>query len=366
MGRATLYHLAARGRRVLGLEQYASGHKLGSSHGDSRIIREMYFEHPLYVPLVQRAYELWRELEERSGSALMTITGGLMIGPRDGSVVTGTLRSATEHGLPHEVLDATATRARFPAFEMGDHLVAVLDPRAGYLHPEVCNDAHLTLAVAAGAEANFEEPVVDWSVEGDGVRVKTNARTYCADQLVIAAGPWTNTLLGDLYAPLSVERQAVFWLEPTADGAVYDSPAFPIYAYEYKAGSICYGFPRLARGVKASVMHGGETSARPEAIRRTIDDRDVASLRSALKPVLPSLATAPVREADTCLFTNTPDHDFIIDFHPLYPQVLISSPCSGHGFKFASAIGELQADLLFEGKTRFDLAPFRIGRFGQR
>ncbi len=365
MGRATLYHLASRGRRVLALEQYASGHKLGSSHGDSRIIREMYFEHPLYVPLVRRAYELWRELEERSGSTLMTITGGLMIGPRDGSVVTGTLRSAAEHGLPHEVLDAAATRARFPTFRLGDDLVAVVDRRAGYLDPEACNDAHLSLALAAGAEARFEEPVVDWSVEGDGVRVKTNAGTYFADQLVIAAGPWTSALLPDLELSLSVERQAVFWFEPTTDAAMYDSPGFPIYAYEYKPGSICYGFPRLERGVKASGMHGGETSGRPEEIRRTTDDRDLSSLRSALRPVLPSLATAPVRETDTCLFTNTPDHDFIIDFHPLHRQVLISSPCSGHGFKFASAIGELQADLLIDGKTKFDLAPFRIGRFGQ-
>ncbi|HEU4748472.1 MAG TPA: N-methyl-L-tryptophan oxidase, partial [Gemmatimonadaceae bacterium] len=338
MGRATLFHLAQRGRRVLGLEQYASGHKLGSSHGDSRIIREMYFEHPLYVPLVQRAYDLWRELEERSGRSLMTITGGLMIGPARGSVVTGTLKSAAAHGLSHEVLNAAETHARFPAFRFDDELAAVLDPRAGYLDPEACNAAHLELALASGAEARFEEPAMEWSAGGAGVEVRTRSGTYYADRLVIAAGGWTGKLLSDLRLPLVIERQAVFWLDPRADAESYELSRFPIYAYEYKPGSICYGFPRLARGVKASVMHDGETTDDPSKIRRTVDDEDIRSLRAALNPVLPGLAAAPIRESDTCIFTNTPDHDFVIDFHPLHPRVLISSPCSGHGFKFASAI----------------------------
>lgn len=363
MGRATLFHLAQRGWRVIGLEQYKSTHNLGSSHGDSRIIRELYFEHPLYVPLVQRAYELWRDLEERSGADLMTITGGLMIGPPNGSVVTGTLRSAAAHGLPQEVLDPDQTRARFPAFNLADELVAAVDPRAGYLDPETCNAAHLDAARKAGAEARFEEPVLEWTPDGEGVRVKTHAGTYSADRLVLAGGAWNGRLLRDLELPLTVERQAVFWLQPQIEVDLFDRSRFPIYAYEYKSGSICYGFPRLPRGVKASVMHDGETSDEPAKIRRTIDDRDVSPLRAALQPILPALSAAPIRESGTCLFTNTPDHDFIVDFHPLHPQVLISSPCSGHGFKFASAIGELQAELIVHGTTRFDLSPFRIDRF---
>ena len=363
MGCATLYHLARRGCRVLGIEQFAPRHKLGSSHGDSRIIREMYFEHPLYVPLVQRAYELWRELEEYRGSKLMTITGGLMIGPRDGSVVTGTLKSAAVHGLKHELLDAHEVRSRYPAFRVDDDLVAVLDPRAGYLDPDACNAAQIELAVSAGAEARFEEPVMEWSADGQGVRVKTNANTYIADKLVIAAGPWTKNVLSGFELPLTIERQTVFWLAPDAGNDAFDRSRFPIYAYEYKPGQICYGFPRLERGVKASVMHGGETGDHPDTVRRPIDNHDVNALRTALKPVLPELSAAPLRESETCLFTNTPDHDFIIDFHPNHPQVLISSPCSGHGFKFASAIGELQADLLTTGRTSFDLSPFSLGRF---
>jgi sarcosine oxidase len=365
MGSATLYHLARRGWRVLGLEQFTAGHKRGSSHGDSRIIRETYFEHPLYVPLVQRAHELWRELEDLSGSALMTITGGIMIGPPDGVVVSGTLRSAAEHDLPHEILNPGEVRARFPAFRLDEGFVTVFDPRAGFLDPEACNRAHIELAREAGAEARFNEPALDWIPDGTGVRVTTSADSFSADRLVLAAGAWDRALVSDLVLPLTIERQAVFWLEPEADAPLYDVGRFPIYAYEYRAGSICYGFPRLPRGVKSSVMHNGETVQDPDTVRRTVDEADVRPLRAALRPILPSLSKAAVRESDVCLFTNTPDHDFIIDFHPYCPQVLISSPCSGHGFKFASAIGEIQADLLMKGKSGFDLSPFRIDRWAE-
>jgi len=363
MGSATLYHLAQRGWRVLGLEQFAPGHKRGSSHGDSRIIRETYFEHPLYVPLVQRAHELWRELEELSGSSLMTITGGIMIGPPDGSVVPGTLRSAAEHSLPYEVLTPVEVRERFPAFRLAEGLVAVFDPRAGFLDPEACNRAHITVARDAGADARFDEPALDWIPDGSGVRVTTASDTYTADRLVLTGGAWNSELLPDLVLPLTIERQTAFWLEPEVDAPDYDPARFPIYAYEYRAGCICYGFPRLPRGIKASVMHDGETVPYPDEVDRTVAESEVNPLRAALRPILPTLSDATVRESEVCLFTNTPDHDFIIDVHPFCPQVLISSPCSGHGFKFSSAIGEIQAELLTKGKTKFDLSPFRIDRW---
>jgi len=363
MGSATLFHLARRGLRVLGLEQYALGHTLGSSHGDSRIIRETYFERPLYVPLVQRAHELWRELERISGASLLKITGGLMIGPPEGMVVRGTLRSAREHHLPHEVLSAAEVHERFPAFQLAAHLVAVLDPRAGYLDPEGCNMAHLDAGRAAGAETRFNERVIEWAADDAGTRVSTRAGTYTADRLVLAAGAWTPGLTPELRLPLTIERQSVFWLDPGGPPAAYDAARFPIYAYEYKDAHICYGFPRLTRGVKASVMHSGKTASDPDSVDRTVNDSEAIPLRGALRPVLPELADARVLDRGVCLFTNTPDHDFVIDFHPLHPRVLLSSPCSGHGFKFASAIGELQAELLTSGKTRFDLTPFRVDRW---
>lgn len=363
MGSATLFHLARRGVRVLGLEQFAEGHRLGSSHGDSRIIRETYFEHPLYVPLVRRAHELWRELESISDVPLMKITGGLMIGPPGGSVVTGTLRSAREHDLPHEVLSAREVTARFPAFDIRSDVVAVFDPRAGYLDPEACNRAHVEAARAAGAEAHFEEPVVEWTPAREGIHVRTTAGEYHASRLLLAAGPWLRDIAGLTRLPLEVERQSVFWFDAPALAGAYEVERFPIYAYEFKPRTICYGFPRLARGIKASVMHDGVIVPDPESVDRRVTVGEVKELRMALRPVLPMLSNARVRDSATCLFTNTPDHDFIIDFLPQDPRVLISSPCSGHGFKFASAIGEVQADLLTTGQSSFDLSPFRIDRW---
>jgi sarcosine oxidase len=363
MGSATLYHLARRGVRALGIEQYQQGHDLGSSHGDSRIIREQYFEHPLYVPLVQRAYELWRELESDCGKSLMTLNGGLMIGPADGMVVAGTLRSAREYGLAHEFLSPDEIHRRFPAYKLADDLVAVIDPRAGYLDPEASTAAHLDGARKKGAEIQFEEMVITWSVSADGVHVETNAEHYTADRLLFSAGGWTKRLIKDLELPLTVERQAVFWLDPDESVLSYETRDFPIFAHEFTPGILCYGFPRFPRGVKASIMHGGELSESPDDVRRSVDKDDLDALRASLRPVLPGLAESPVLATSICLFTNTPDHDFIIDFHPEYPRVLISSPCSGHGFKFASVIGEVQADLLTAGKSTFDLSPFRIDRF---
>ena len=363
MGSATLYHLALRGKRVLGLEQFPQGHHLGSSHGDSRVIREQYFEHPLYVPLVQRAYELWRELEKSCGQPLMTINGGLMIGPPDGMVVSGTLRSAAEYNLPHEVFTGDELHKRYPAFRLADGLVAVLDPHAGYLDPEECTGAHIALGRRAGAEVHHDEPVMEWMADGDGVRVTTSAGTYHAARLLLSAGGWNQKLLPELTLPLEVERQVAFWLQPQESSPSYDKSRFPIYAYEFTPGLICYGFPRLPRGVKSSIMHGGEIVSSPDEVRQTVDEDEIEPVRSALRAILPELAEASVSDSSVCLFTNTPDHDFVVDFHPRYPQVLISSPCSGHGFKFASALGELQADLLTTGTSRFDISPFRIDRF---
>jgi sarcosine oxidase len=361
MGSATLYHLARRGVRALGLEQFSPAHALGSSHGDSRIIRETYFEHPLYVPLVQRAHQLWRELEQETGTPLMKITGGLMIGPPDGMVVGGTLRSAREHGLPHEILSSHDLTKRFPAFRLPDGAVAVLDPRAGYLDPEACVRSHLAVAVAAGARTQFDEPVINWAADGESVRVETQSGEYSAARLVLCAGAWTAGVAQVPQLDLTVERQSVFWFDPPPSPD-YESDRFPIYAYEFKQGTICYGFPRLPRGVKASVMHDGETVLDPDRVERLVRPPEADALRRALRPVLPALAESAVCETAVCLFTNTRDHDFVIDLHPQYRNVLVSSPCSGHGFKFASAIGELQAELVVNGKTAFDLSPFRINR----
>jgi sarcosine oxidase len=366
MGGATAFHLARRGLRVLGLERFESGHARGSSHGESRIIREIYFEHPLYVPIVRRAYELWQELERESGERLLTITGGLMIGPRDGTLATGVLASAAAHEIPHEVLSAAELRVRFPGFDPSENHVAVVDARAGYLDADACVRAHLAVAARSGATLQFDERVVSWESDGQSVRVETDRGRYSARRLVISAGPWMEALLPDLDLPLSVERQVLVWLEPTTHVDWYAPTRFPIYLWEYGAGRLAYGFPRLAQGVKAAVFHNGDIVRDPDSISRTVAPEEIQRVREALQHVLPSVANGALRDAKVCPFTNTPDTHFLIDFHPSFANVLVSSPCSGHGFKFASAIGELQADLLIDGRSRFDVSPFRLTRFPTR
>ena len=363
MGSATAAQLAMRGKKVLGLDRWAPGHRNGSSHGDSRIIREMYFEHPMYVPLLGRAYDLWADLEKRVDEKLLNIHGGLMIGRDDGMLVTGTLRSARQHRLGHAVLSPAEVKRKYPAFDIDPNLVAVVDRRAGWLDPERCNGAHLKVAAQKGAELRFEEPVISWTADDHGVSVATSHATYAAGHLVLCAGARTRDLLGDLELNLEVERQAVFWMEPPHTTR-YDPANFPIWAYEYRPGYICYGFPNLARGVKASIMHSGQIVADADTVNRRVSDEEAADLKNAIAPVLPELSRAKVQERDVCLFTNTPDHDFVIDFHPDYRRVVVSSACSGHGFKFASVIGEIQADLIVDGRSRFDLTPFSIRRPG--
>jgi sarcosine oxidase len=366
MGSATLYHLAKRGQKVLGLEQFAAGHTLGSSHGDSRIIREQYFEHPLYVPLVQRAYELWRELEQVTYRPLMTTTGGLMIGPPDGAVVTGAMRSAEEHGLVHELLSPDQIHDRFPAFRPPADHVAAWDPRAGILVADACNEAHVDAAKAKGAEAHFSEGVLDWKETSDGIRVTTRLGAYVCDRLLLSVGSWTKAILAEFNVPLAIEREVLFWFDPPDDAGQYDARRFPIFCHEYSPGRITFGVSRTARGVKAGVHHSRDFVSKPGDVQRTVGPGEIDVLRQLLSQVLPGLARAKVCGTAVCLYTNTPDENFIVDWHPNHDRVLVSSPCSGHGFKFASVLGEVQADLLMTGTSAFDLSPFRVDRFAAR
>jgi sarcosine oxidase len=363
VGSATAWQLAARGRRVLGLEQFSAAHTRGSSYGESRIIREIYFEHPNYVPLVRRAYELWGVLQRESGTPLLTMTGGLMIGRREGRLVSGVLRSADAHDIPHEVLYPSEVAERFPGFELRGDDVAVVDSRAGVLNADECVRAQLELAARSGAELHFDEPVMRWNSDGDRVRVETRNGTYAARHLVLSAGPWMRELVPPLATTLTVERQVLAWFEPSRSPERYDPARFPIYLWEYDGGHMGYGFPRLAQGVKAAVFHDGDVVLDPDTIDRAVKPHEIERVRDALRHILPAIASGTLRDTRVCPFTNTPDTHFLIDFHPSFPNVLISSPCSGHGFKFASAIGELQADLVMDGQSRFDISLFQFDRF---
>ncbi len=361
MGSAVAYHLAKAGRRVLGLDRFRPPHDFGSSHGRTRIIREAYFENPLYVPLVHRAYELWHELEQQSGRQLLRQTGGLMIGAANGVIVRGAQRSAEEHHLPHRVLSAAEVRQEFPAFHLDSDMVAVWEPRAGILSPELAIQTHLGLAAKSGADLRFDTLVLGWEPGGDGVLVRTATETYAAKQLLLSAGAWLNSLAPDLNLPLTVERQVMVWFEPLAESELFQPQRCPIFICEHAPGRFFYGFPDLGDGVKIGVHHeGAETS--PDHLDREVKQHEVEAARALLAKFLPN-AAGPLRSAVACMYTNTPDEHFLFDWHPHFPRVLIASPCSGHGFKFSPVIGELAATLLGGGIPLFDLSLFKPSRF---
>jgi sarcosine oxidase len=360
MGSAAAYHLARRGQRILGLDRFTPPHSFGSSHGQTRFIREAYFEHPAYVPLVQAAYQRWAELEKESQRTLFRQTGGLMIGPAEGVLVSGAQHSAEVHGLAYERLTADDIRRRFPAFQPGDEMVAVWEPRAGILFPEACIQAHLEMAGHRGATLHFDEKVLSWHNSGEGVRVVTSKGEYQARRLLLTAGAWINQLVPELGLPLSVERQVIVWFAPSRPEHLSPDRC-PIWIIEYEPSRFLYGFPDLGEGVKAGLHHDGET-VDPETVRRDIRSDEIHVVQSLVRRFLPG-AGGPARTAAVCLYTNTPDFHFLIDTHPNHPHVLIASPCSGHGFKFAGVLGEVLSDLLIEGRSPLDLSFFRLDRF---
>ena len=364
MGSAAAYHLAKRGARVLGLDRFITPHAFGSSHGDSRIIREAYFEHPLYVPLVQRAYELWHELEEETRERLFLQTGGLMIGPPEGSLVQGALLSARTHQLTHELLDEAELRRRYSVFHPGGPTVAVWEPRAGILFPEKCIAAHLQSARRLGASFHFEEAVHFWRQENGTCEVQTDRGNYRASKLVCTAGAWLTGLCPDLKLPLNCTRQVLYWFDPALQPEAFEPQRFPVFIFEYELGRYFYGFPNLGEGVKVAIHHEGAAAA-PETISRTVQDEEVHPLRALLHKYLP-VAAGALRKTSVCMYTNAPDGPFLVEFYPVSSPVLLVSACSGHGFKFSSAMGELVAQLLLEGRARFDPFPFRLKRFSWR
>ena len=360
MGSAALHQLARRGRRVLGIERFTPGHDRGSSHGATRIIRLAYFEHPSYVPLLQRAYDLWREVEVDAERKLLHVTGIVEIGPPDGILVKGTLASAKLHALRHDVLAAREVMRRYPAFQLPPQHVAVAQPDGGFLEAEPSIHALLALAKAAGAEIRSGEAVRAIEPRAGGVRIVTERAAVEAGAAIVAAGPWTKSLLPDLLAPLRVTRQVMAWFAPT-EPALFAPGCFPVFLIESRHG-IHYGFPPFGdMGIKVAKHHHRDETVDPEDYDRSVSAADEALIRAALAEFLPA-ANGQRLAAKTCLYTVMPDGDFLIDRLPGSPQVIVASPCSGHGFKFAPVIGEILADLAITGSTRHDIARFRLAR----
>ncbi len=363
MGSAAAYHLAQRGTHVLGIEQFTTPHDKGSSHGGSRMIRQAYFESPDYIPLVLRAYELWRKLEADSGMRLLNITGGLILGAADGELVQRSTAAARQHQIPFDVLDRAQANRRFPAVELHPAEVAVLEPHAGYLLPEECIRAHLGVATGAGAELHFEEKALSWTVQDGRVKVRTDRATYEGGRLIITAGPWANDVLNQLF-PLRVTRQVMAWIQPRGGVEPFVPEKFPVFLSDLGDGRPAYGFPAIdgpAGGVKTAI-HGSEAICTPDTVDRTIHDSDLLELKEKVRRRMPSL-DGEVLQAQTCLYTMTPDEHFVIGAHPRNAACTVACGFSGHGFKFAPVVGEILADLSTAGVTSHPIRLFSPTRF---
>jgi sarcosine oxidase len=361
MGSAALYHLARRGQRVLGIERFTPGHDRGSSHGETRIIRLAYFEHPSYVPLVRRAYALWRELERAAGRRLLHVTGIAEIGPTDGELVAGTLAAARLHDIPYEILTARDIMQRYPAFRLSPDMVGVVQPDGGYLEAEASIQSLLALAQKHGAEVRFGEQMRTVEATSDIARIVTDRATIETGAAIVAAGPWISSVLPDAALPLRITRQVMGWFAPKND-ADFGPDRFPVFLIE-SAHGVHYGFPQHGVGVKVAKHHHADETVDPETYDRNVSAHDEALIRAAITDHLPGV-DGPLVDAKTCLYTVAPDGDFIIDRLPGAAAILVASPCSGHGFKFAPAIGEILADLATGRQTTCDISRFRIDRFG--
>ena len=361
MGSAALYQLAQRGKRVLGIEQFGIAHDKGSSHGVTRIIRLAYHEHPSYVPLMRRAYELWRDLEASTEEQVLHITGSIDAGPPGSAYFAGSLQSCEEHDLPHDVLTSKELTARFPGYRLPSETMAVFQDEGGFLLPERCISLFVERAEALGAIVHTGERTLEWEPIPGGARVRTERGEYEAETLVISAGAWASKLLPGLGASAVPERQALAWFE-TLRPEFFTPETFPVFNLMVDEGNF-YGFPEFSiPGFKLGRYHHLEEIVDPDEIDRNPNEQDEALLRGFTEKYFPD-AAGETSSMKVCMFTNSPDEHFIIDRLPESPQVVAAAGFSGHGFKFSSVVGEILADLAVDGATRHDIGMFRVSRF---
>lgn len=365
MGSAVLARCAARGVRAIGFEQFGPLHELGASSGRSRIIRQAYFEDPAYVPLLLRAYELWRDLERGSGTQLLRLTGLLMAGTETSEVIAGSRSAAAAHGLPVEYLTAADMRARYPVLRVNDGEVGVFEREAGAVFPERAIQAHLDLAKASGAELRFDTSMESWHEKDGAIEIVLSGGSRVrAHALVLTLGPWFAREMRDAGVPLEIQRNVQVWFEPQS--AAYAADVFPAFLIEREElPAPLYGFPDFGDGVKAA-FHGSGELASPQAVKREVDfAADVQPLAAALESWMPGAARR-YRSAKACMYALTPDRHFAIDRHPKCDRVVLCGGFSGHGFKFASVIGEIGAQLALDGGTQHEIGFLSLRRFNTR
>lgn len=360
MGSAALYHLARRGARVAGFDAYSPPHAMGSSHGETRMIREAYFEDPRYVPLVRRAYDLWHDLTRETGETLIVETGGVFAGPPEGQLVAGIERAGREHGIAITQLSGDAMATRAPWLRLPPTMTAVAEARAGFVFPERCIDAHLRIAAREGGEIHADESVVGWEASAGGVIVKTRRGQYAASHVVLCAGAGMPAWLADAGVTATVSRQPMFWFQLGSQA----SSLTEVWSIQIDELRLLYGFPPVGGSLKASIHYGGATTTWT-TVDREVRDEEAREVVEQCARYMPGVH-GKIARAVACMYTNTPDLHFVVDRHPAHANVLLVSACSGHGFKFASAIGEAASQWALDGNPKLDLSLFSLDRLRAR
>ena len=363
MGSAAAYEFARRGRRVLALDQFDVPNALGASVGVTRIIRLAYSEHPKYVPLLRRSYELWRDLQSVADEQLLFITGGIDAGDEASDTINGSLQSCREHAVAHDVMSASDVSRRFPGYRLPAHMVAVYQPDGGFLMSERCVVAHVNAALAHGAEVHARECVRGWDATSGHVVVTTDRARYEAGTLVLTAGPWTPKSVTGLAPFVVAERQVLLWTQPRKP-EYFQRACFPVFNMEVSEGRF-YGFPvHHVPGFKIGKYHHRHESVDADAVDRDCYPEDEAVLREGIRRYFPD-ADGPTLAMKVCMFANTPDGHFVIDRHPEAENVIVAAGFSGHGFKFCGVVGEIAVDLATEGSTKWDVELFRVRRLSK-
>jgi sarcosine oxidase len=361
MGSAAAAHLSARGVRVLGIEQFDRGHSFGASTGKSRIIRKAYFESPEYVPLLERSYTLWHQLQARTGAQLYFPTGLLTIGLENGPVLQGAREAAARYSLDVSILEAKDIRAKYPVFHLLDSEVGVYEADAGYVVPEATVLAHLEFAQAHGAELRFGTIFKNWKADSQGVTVTLgDGQKVRASRLVLTLGPWFAREMAEIGVRLEIQRIILGWFEPAKPLGPNEMPCFLYEGGTYP--SLLYGFPDVGDGVKAA-FHGHGPVTSPQGLDRDIDEPvDITPIANALNDLIPGAAQKFVY-GKACMYSMTDDEHFVIDKHPAHPNVILAGGFSGHGFKFVPVVGEILAQLAMEGGTPHPIKFLSVKRF---
>ncbi|MDA4136590.1 MAG: N-methyl-L-tryptophan oxidase [Thaumarchaeota archaeon] len=361
MGSSITYHLAEKGLKTLALERYELNHANGSSHGETRGMRTAYYEHPGYLPLINRALQLWVDLQKKTEKPIIRMTGGVAIGNPEGTLVGGQIAAAKKHRFPHEVLSPGEANDRFQCFHVSKDELCFYTPGSGILWPENSITIHAKLAEEEGAELHFDEPLVKWREKDGKVFVSTKKGEYSADKLVFSTGAWLPQLVAEVKLPLTVERQVLFWFKPVRMKEAFGPDRMPAFNWQEADGRIFYGVANVGSGVKVARHHGGKTTT-PQRVSRKVTKADGVEPSGLVRIGFPNLDPNPAA-GRVCLYTNAPDNRFVIDFYPGSKNVIIASPCSGHGFKFSTVVGEVVAELALKGRSKYDLGFVSIARF---